>query len=71
MQARISRDEVESDKHKEILESDIEDQADVPHIGAGQVLENGDEIQQLIVVSIREPAADRNSVLRVENVRGR
>jgi hypothetical protein len=55
----------------ETLKSDIEDQADVPDGGASQVFENGDEIEQLVVVGIREPTADGDGVLRVENVRGR
>lgn len=54
-----------------LLKSDIEDQANVPDIRGGQVFENGDEVEQLIVVGVREPAADGDRVLRVEDVRGR
>ena len=54
-----------------LSESDIEDQADVADIRAGQVFENGDEIEQLVVVGVREPTADGNRVLRVEDVRRR
>jgi hypothetical protein len=54
-----------------MLKSDIKDQADVPHVGASQVFEDGDEVQQLVVVGIREPTADGNGVLRVEDVRCR
>ena len=34
----------------------------------GQILENGNEIQQLVVVSIREPTSDGNGVLGMEDV---
>lgn len=49
-------------------ESDIEDQADVLHVGACQVFENWDEVKQLVVVGVREPTADGYGVLRVEDV---
>jgi hypothetical protein len=58
-------------KEKKILESDIENQADVPDGGTSQVLENRDQIEQLVVVGVREPTADRHRVLGVENVRSR
>lgn len=35
-----------------------------------KVLENRDQIKQLIVVSVREPATDGNRVLRVEDIGG-
>lgn len=54
-----------------MLKSDVQDQADVPYSRASQVLEDWDEIKQLVVVSVREPAADGNGVLRMEDVRGR
>ena len=53
------------------LESDIQDEADVLHDRAGQVLEDGDEVEELVVVRVGEPTADGDGVLRVENVRGR
>lgn len=53
---------------KKILESDIEDQADVPDSGTSQVLENRDQIKQFVVVCVREPTANRHGVLGVENV---
>lgn len=56
---------------KKTLESDIENQADVPDSGASQVLENRDQIEQFVIVRIREPTADRHRVLGVENVRSR
>lgn len=51
--------------------SDIENEADVLDIGAGKILEYRDQVQQLVVVCVREPAADGDGVLRVEDVRGR
>jgi len=38
------------------------------NVRVGQILENGNEIQQLVVVSIREPTADGNGVLGMEDV---
>lgn len=40
-------------------EGDVEDHADVPNTVRGEVLEDRYEIQQLIVVRVREPAANR------------
>ena len=54
-----------------ISESDVKDQADIGNVGAGEVFENGYKVQQLVVVRVRKPAADRNSVLGVEYVGGR
>lgn len=51
------------------LQCNIEDQAHVADLGAGKVLENRNEVQEFVVVRVREPAADGNGVLRVENVR--
>jgi len=50
-------------------ERDIQDQADISHGRASQVFEDGNEIQKLVVVRIRKPAADRDGVLGVEYVR--
>ena len=55
-------------KKKKTLESDVEDQADVPDSGASQVLEDRDQIEQFIVVRVREPTTDWHGVLGVENV---
>ena len=49
-------------------ESDVKNEADVRNVCASQVFQDGNQIQQLIVVSIGEPAADRDSVLGVEDV---
>ena len=51
--------------------SDIEDQTDVPNVGAGEVLQNRNEVQQLVVVRVREPTANWYGVLRVEDIGGR
>lgn len=40
-------------------------------MGAGEVFENGYEVQELVIVRIREPTADGDSVLWVENIRRR
>jgi len=51
-----------------LSKSDIENQADVGHVGASQILENGNKIQQLVVMGVRKPTADGHCVLRVEDV---
>lgn len=50
------------------LERDVKHKADILNIRMGQILENGDEVQQLVVVRIREPTADGNGVLGMEYV---
>jgi len=55
----------------EILQRHVEHQADVPDIGGGEVFQNGDQIEKLVVVGVGEPRRDRDSVLRVEDVRCR
>lgn len=52
------------------LQGDVEHEADVAHLRAGQVLQDGDQVQQLVVVRVGEPAADGDGVLRVEDVGG-
>lgn len=52
-----------------LSKSDIEDKANVPDTVRRQVLEDGNEVQQLVVVRVREPAAYRQRVLGVEDVR--
>lgn len=37
-------------------------------MAAGQILEDGDEIEELVVVSVGEPAADGYGVLWMEDV---
>ena len=37
-------------------------------MGAGEVFEDGNQIQEFIVVGVGEPAADGDGVLRVEDV---
>jgi hypothetical protein len=49
-------------------EGDIEDEAYVSHLRAGEILENGNEIEKFVVVSIGEPTADGNGVLGVEDI---
>jgi hypothetical protein len=50
------------------LKSDIQDKADVLYVCPSQVLENRDEVEELVVVGIREPTADWHGMLGVENV---
>ena len=50
-----------SDRH-------IQDQRHICHLRASQILQYGDQIQQFVVVRIREPTANRHRVLRVKNV---
>ena len=49
-------------------EGDIEDQADVSHLRTGEVFENRNQVKKFVIVSVREPTADGNGMLRVENV---
>lgn len=53
------------------LKCNIEHHADISDLRAGEVFKYRDEIEEFIVMSIREPAADRYRMLRVEDVRGR
>ena len=39
-------------------------------MGSGQIFEDGDEVEEFVVVGVGEPAADGDGVLRVEDVRG-
>ena len=52
------------------LQSNIKHQTHIPDLAGGQVLEHGDEVEELVVVGVGEPAADGHGVLRVEDVRG-
>jgi hypothetical protein len=62
----------ERDPDKTVVsKGNVQDHADILDLGPSQILENRDEVQQFIVVSVREPAADGYSVLRVEDVRSR
>jgi hypothetical protein len=49
-------------------QSHVKYQADIPNLWASQVLEHWNEIEELVIVSIRKPAADRDCMLWVENV---
>jgi hypothetical protein len=51
------------------LQRNIKHQANIADLGTGKVLKHWYQIQKFVVVSIRKPAADRDRVLRVENVR--
>ena len=51
-----------------VSEGNVQNHADILDLGPSQILENRDEVQQFVVVSVREPAADGYRVLRVEDV---
>ena len=55
--------------HRLRLQSNIEHQADVADLAASEVFEDGYQIEEFVIVRVREPAADRDGVLRVEDVR--
>ena len=56
----------------EVLQRHVQYQAHISDLRGGQVFQDGDEIHQLVVVSIGEPRGDWDGVLRVEDVgRGR
>lgn len=52
-----------------LLERHVEHQTDVAHLVTGEIFENGYQVEQFVVVRVGEPTADRDGVLRVENVR--
>lgn len=54
-----------------VSKGNVQHHADILDLGPSQILENRDEVQQFVVVSVREPAADGYRVLRVEDVRRR
>ena len=51
------------------LQRNIKHQANIADLGPCKVLEDGYQIQKFVVVRIREPAANRDGMLRVEDVR--
>ncbi len=56
---------------RDFSKSDIQNQADILYDRASKILEDRDEVEKFVVVRIREPTADGNGMLRVEDVRGR
>ena len=50
------------------LQGAVQDHADILDQGPCEILEDRDEIEQLIVMSVREPATDGNRMLGVEDV---
>lgn len=61
---------IEKKKSSTLSKSDIQDKADILYARCCKIFKNGYQIQKLVVMSIREPTADRDSMLRVENIRG-
>ena len=49
-------------------QSDVEDHADILDLSPSKILEHRNEVEQFIVVGVREPAADGYHMLRVEDV---
>jgi len=52
-------------------QGDVQNHADILDLRSGKILENRNEVQEFIVVCVREPAADGYRVLRVEDVGSR
>ena len=52
------------------LQSNIKHQANIADLSSGEVLKDGYQIEKFIVVGIGKPAADRDGMLGVEDVRG-
>lgn len=48
----------------------VENQTDVFNLVTSKVLKNRNQIKELVIVSVREPAADGYRVLRMEYIRG-
>lgn len=54
-----------------LLQRNVQHKTDVADLWSREILEYGDEIEKLVVMRVGEPAADRDCVLRVEDVRCR
>lgn len=46
----------------------VKDQTDIPDLRACEILQDRDEVEQLVVMCVREPAADRNGMLWMKDV---
>jgi predicted methyltransferase len=57
-----------SERSAVILQRDVEDETHIADLRAGEVFEDRNQIEKLVVVRVGEPAADWNGVLRVEDV---
>lgn len=53
------------------LQSHVKHQTDVADLLAREILEHRYQVEEFVVVCVREPAADGDGVLRMEDVRGR
>ena len=51
-----------------MLKGDIQNEANIANLRACEVLQNRDKVKEFVVMSVREPTADRDGVLRVENI---
>lgn len=54
-----------------LLQSNIQDQAYIANLTAGKIFQNRNQVEKFIIVCVREPAADGDGVLRMEDVRRR
>lgn len=50
------------------LKGDVQDHANILDLRPCQILQDGDKVKQLVVVRVREPAADGYRVLGMEDV---
>ena len=50
-------------------QGNIEHQTNIADLFASKILEDGYQIEEFVIMGVREPAADRDGVLRVEDVR--
>lgn len=53
---------------EQCLQSNVQHQTDVADLLASEVLEHWYQVEEFVVVCVREPAADGNGVLRMEDV---
>ena len=51
------------------LQCNVKNQTNVFHLRTGKVFEDRNEVEKLIIVGVREPAADGYRMLGVEDVR--
>ena len=56
---------------EQCLQCHVQHQTDVADLLASEVLEYRYQVEEFVVVCVREPAADGDGVLRMEDVRGR
>lgn len=50
------------------LQCNVKNQTNVLHLCTSEIFQNGNQIKKLIIMGVREPAADGYRVLRVEYI---